>query len=310
MFDIIGVGDADIDIMLKVDHIPGHDEKVLGQMLGKFPGGMVANYLSAAAAFGAKCGAVVSVGEDDFGRLTLGDLEKRGVDISHSIVRPGEDTYFTVTNLDASGEKSMSICQTAAISPYPEEVDFDYLAEAKYVHMIGTYPHLVLPVGREAKKRGVRVSLDFEPESDRMTPEQKAETLSLAYIVFPNEEGLACYVGHRDLERGAREMLAQGPEIVVVTRGAAGCEVFTKEAHFAVPAFRVPVRDTTGAGDTFNAVFVSCLAREYPLERCAWLATAAAAIQIQQVGSRTGLADEAAAKRLLRAHGIRFSVQD
>ena len=63
MFDIIGVGDADIDIMLKVDHIPGHDEKVLGQMLGKFPGGMVANYLSAAAAFGAKCGAVVSVGE-------------------------------------------------------------------------------------------------------------------------------------------------------------------------------------------------------------------------------------------------------
>lgn len=48
MFDIIGVGDADIDIMLKVDHIPGHDEKVLGQMLGKFPGGMVANYLSAA----------------------------------------------------------------------------------------------------------------------------------------------------------------------------------------------------------------------------------------------------------------------
>lgn len=68
-----------------------------------------------------------------------------------------------MTNLDASGEKSMSICQTAAISPYPEEVDFDYLAEAKYVHMIGTYPHLVLPVGREAKKRGVRVSLDFEP---------------------------------------------------------------------------------------------------------------------------------------------------
>ena len=41
------------------------------------------------------------------------------MDISHSIVRPGEDTYFTVTNLDASGEKSMSICQTAAISPYP-----------------------------------------------------------------------------------------------------------------------------------------------------------------------------------------------
>ena len=145
-------------------------------------------------------------------------------------------------------------------------MDFDYLAVAKYVHMIGTYPHLVLPVGREAKKRGVRVSLDFEPESDRMTPEQKAETLSLAYIVFPNEEGLACYVGHRDLERGAREMLAQGPEIVVVTRGAAGCEVFTKEAHFAVPAFQVPVRDTTGAGDTFNAVFVSCLAREYRSE--------------------------------------------
>ena len=70
---------------------------------------------------------------------------------------------------------------------------------------------MLLPVGREAKKRGVRVSLDFEPESDRMTPEQKAETLSLAYIVFPNEEGLACYVGTGTLSAGQGRCSPRAP---------------------------------------------------------------------------------------------------
>lgn len=304
MFDIIGVGDADIDIMLAVDHIPRHDEKVCGKILGKYPGGMVSNYLSAAASFGAKCGAIVSVGDDDFGKVTLEDLKNRGIDISKSVIRKGEDTYFTVTNLDKSGEKAMSICQTSAIIPYASEVDFSYLAKSSYVHMIGSYPQLVLPVAREAKRLGVRVSLDFEPETEKMTQQEKDETLELAYIVFPNAAGLACYVGYDDIRRGAHEMLAKGPQIVVVTKGSEGCEVFAKEEEFALPAFCVEVKDTTGAGDTFNAVFVACLAKGYSLKKCAWLATAAAALQIQEIGARTRLPDESAAQNFLSENGI------
>ena len=259
--------------------------------------------LSAAATFGAKCGAIVSCGDDDFGKLSLKDLTNRGIDISKSIIKPGEETFFTLAALDDSGEKAMVLCITDVTMPKLEDIDMDYACSGKFLHMIGTYPHLVIPIGQEAKKRGVKVSLDFEPESQNMTQQEKDDTLALSYIVFPNEDGLTCYVGHDDVEKGAREMLAKGPEIVVVTKGAKGCEVFTNEEHFSVPAFKVDVVDTTGAGDTFNAVFVACLSKGYRLQKCAWLATAAAAMQIQKPGSRDGLATEEEAIAFLGAAG-------
>jgi len=306
MFDIIGVGDADIDFMIRVDRIPAQDEKAIGYLIGKYPGGMVSNFLSAAAAFGAKCGAVVCTGNDDFGRTSLADLEMRGVDISKSVIRDGYSTYFTFTNLDESGEKSMTLCLGEGDTTVPsvEEVDMDYIAKGKFLHMIGTYPQMVIPIGKEAKRRGVKVSLDIEPESQNMTQEEKDETLALSYIVFPNEAGLACYVGYPGIERGAREMLSKGPEIVVVTKGEHGCEVFTDQTHFAVPAIKVPVKDSTGAGDTFNATFLACHSKGYPLENCAKLATAAAAMQIQHYGAREGIVGEDVAAGLLAERGI------
>ena len=81
MLDIIGVGDTNVDVMIRVPHIASHDEKVRGQLLGNFPGGIIGNFCCAAAAFGAKAGAVCKVGMDGYGELAKSDLQRRGVDI-------------------------------------------------------------------------------------------------------------------------------------------------------------------------------------------------------------------------------------
>ena len=91
MLDIIGVGDTNVDVMIRVPHIASHDEKVRGQLLGNFPGGIIGNFCCAAAAFGAKAGAVCKVGMDDYGELAKSDLQRRGVDISHMVVDPACD---------------------------------------------------------------------------------------------------------------------------------------------------------------------------------------------------------------------------
>lgn len=88
MLDIIGVGDTNVDVMIRVPRIASHDEKVRGQLLGNFPGGIIGNFCCAAAAFGAKAGAVCKVGMDDYGELAKSDLQRRGVDISHMVVDP------------------------------------------------------------------------------------------------------------------------------------------------------------------------------------------------------------------------------
>ena len=76
MLDIIGVGDTNVDVMIRVPHIASHDEKVRGQLLGNFPGGIIGNFCCAAAAFGAKAGAVCKVGMDDYGELAKSDLRR------------------------------------------------------------------------------------------------------------------------------------------------------------------------------------------------------------------------------------------
>lgn len=307
MPSIVGIGDTDIDILLKVDRLPKHDEKVEAALLGMFPGGMIGNFLSAAACFGADCGAIVAYGDDAFGLRSIDDLRQRGIDLSAAICNPDAPTFFTVTHLDASGEKAMSLCLTENIMPRLCDIDLSYVRSARYVHMVGTYPHLNIPIGKEAKLHGVKLSLDIEPLSERIGEVEKEETLKNAYIVFPNEDGLKSFVGHDDLALGAQQMLEKGPEIVVVTRGSKGCSVFTREEVFSVPAFRVPVVDSTGAGDTFNGVFLACLDKGYCLRDCAWLATAAAALQIQSLGSRDGLHSEGAVRAFLQKNGVSLS---
>lgn len=301
-FDIIGIGDADMDIMVKADHIPAHDEKVKGHIIGKFPGGIISNFLCAASKFGSRCGAVVCVGQDDFGRIALDELRMRGIDTEKCVIHPDDDTYFTVTCLDDTGEKSMLLCLNNSTQPRPEEVDLEYLSQASFVHMIGTYRDLVLSVARHGGELGFRLSLDFEAQAFEISQEDKEEICSLAYIAFPNEAGLRYMTGCTSVEEGARKMLAWGTEIVVVTLGARGVEVFTSSEHIRVPAFQVEVKDTTGAGDTFNASFLSCLSKGYSLLECAWLATASAACQIQKVGARDGMVTEEECRTWLAAH--------
>lgn len=304
-FDIIGVGDADMDIQLEVDHFPQHDEKVKARIIGRYPGGIVANFLSAAALFGSRCAAVVRVGKDYYGECALSDLESRGIDISHAVVYPEDETYFCITCLDTTGEKSMLVCLNNPTQPDPERVDRRFLSSARFVHMIGTYPEIYLPIARDAKKYGYKISIDIERQNKEMTKEDIKETCSLATIAFPNKGGIDYFTGcGSDYRSGAKTMLSWGTEIVVVTLGSEGVYVKTKNEEFSLPAFHVPVVDTTGAGDTFNACFLSCYIKGYSLKNCAYLATAASAKQIQQIGSRTGMITEEEAINFLNENGI------
>ena len=123
MLDIIGVGDTNVDVMIRVPHIASHDEKVRGQLLGNFPGGIIGNFCCAAAAFGAKAGVVCKVGMDGYGELAKSDLQRRGVDISHMVVDPACETYFCMVLLDDTGEKALTIVETSGFLPKPEEDD-------------------------------------------------------------------------------------------------------------------------------------------------------------------------------------------
>ena len=287
-WDVLGVGDADVDLFVKVAHFPGHDEKVVGELLGEHPGGMVANFCCATSRFGARTALASVVGDDRYGRMAIAGLEEFGVAIDEVCIRPGGRTYFSVVLLDDSGEKALTVVKTDCIHPGRDDINVESFCRARLVHLMASDPELATWIAREARKSGALVSLDLEPPMVGAGLSAMADLLSSVDLAFPNEAGIRRLSGGSVVE-GARVLLQLGVSVVVVTRGVKGCLVATPGEVLEIPAFRVPVADTTGAGDCFNGAFVSGYLKGWDLLRCGRFAAAAAALSVTRVGSRSAL---------------------
>lgn len=306
-YDILGIGDADMDFMVGVNDFPMPGQKSLGTIIGKYPGGMTANYLSAAQKFGSRCAGILCVGGDDFGHETIQDLIDRGIDVSKSIFRKDTNTYFTTTCIAPNGEKSMILCLGTAIVPNSSEVDEDIIKESSFVSLVGNYADLCIPIAKCARRHGTLIAYDLERMTENVNKNTIHKLFSLADVVTPNREGLLTYTECKSIEEGAQTLLNYGVSVVVVTKGGEGAELFAEGIHYSVPALADKVIDTTGAGDTFNGCFLSSLCAGYTLYDCLLLASAAAAVQVSAFGCRTKLITLDEARDYLIAHNMIIS---
>jgi len=301
-YEVVGVGDADVDIYLDVPHLPGRDEKVAATDAAWYPGGMVANFLVSLRRLGTPCCFHGPIGADAFGRVVQENFARQDVATDGLIVKPEGSTYYCVVLLDASGEKALVIAPTDCISPAPDDIDPAIIAPARHLHLAGSRLDAALRAVRIAKQHNLSVSLDLEP-ADLGDAAQRAELLTLTDLLFVNHRALAEIIGS-DLSPLAAlpSLLARGPRTVCVTAGAAGAWVGTHDGMWHIPAFSVPVVDSTGAGDTFAAAFVYGYRAGWPPPTSARFAAAAAALAIGQRGGHHGAPTRDAVDSFLAAH--------
>ena len=108
-------------------------------------------------------------------------------------------------------------------------------------------------------------------------------------LLFVNEDESRILSGSDDPRVAAKFFQSHGVKNVVVKLGGDGCCVFTQSGDVKVPAFRVPVVDTTGAGDCFAGTFLAALYYGHSTAGAARLANAAGALNIQRLGATGGL---------------------
>ncbi len=288
---IIAIGDADMDIFLRVERLPRRDEKVVALAYHHCPGGMAANFASAVATLGSPSAYMGIIGDDAFGQATVADMERRGVDTRSVRVKTGEETFFCVVLLDQTGEKALILAPTSTMSPSPDELDLDAIAGAWLIHLTAHDLATALAAAQHASSHQVLVTVDLElsglaPEDPRFS-----QLFELVDILFVNEHTLMALIDQPvSLEDRARLVQRRGPSTVVVTRGARGALIaHDDEPIVHVPGFSVPVVDTTGAGDCFAAAFVHSRYRGETLADALQFAVVAAALSVTKIGSRTAL---------------------
>ena len=304
-YDVFVVGELNVDIILTGDVTPvfGQVEKIVDD-LTVCAGSSSAIFSAAAAKMGLRVLFASRVGDDLFGQMMLRELARAGVDASAVTVDPALKTGAGVM-LSRGQDRAMLTFLGSIAQVSRRDVPPDWATRARHLHVASPFLLTALrpempALMRQAHAAGMTVSLDtnWDPSGRWQVDDLLAHT----DILFPNENELKAITGEDDLERALRAMAARVP-LVVVKRGERGALAARGAERVAVPAFSVPVADTTGAGDTFDAGFLAGWLRGEPLPRCLLLGSACAALAVQQVGGFNGQPTWEEALAFLRQHG-------
>lgn len=288
-WDIVGIGDIDVDMFLGVTKLAGRDEKVPGLLLGEHPGGMIANVVCAASVLGASTAMIGRVGTDAYAEVALRDLRDFKVDDSMVTIVDGGRTFYCVIMLDESGEKALTAVLTDCHWPQRHDIDPEWFWATRMVHLAGDDLELAIWAAEEAHTRGALVSLDLEASTAVHGVSALRPLLASTDVLFINHSG--CRLFDDDPVRAAELAHRTGPGVVVITQGARGVLASTGAEVLRVDALPAPVVDTTGAGDCFIGAFLTQLLVGHGIGEASRYAAAAASVSIGSVGSRTSLPD-------------------
>jgi sugar/nucleoside kinase (ribokinase family) len=235
-----------------------------------------------------------AIGDDDLGDLLVQLLRSHGVDATRLARKPGLATSVSILLIGADGERHTVLRLPGANSELSlDDVDFDVIAEADLLHVggvdvLGDFAgEPLVEVLGFARSRGVTTSVDVLGPCSGRTLERLAPAFRHTQYFMPNAEQLAGITGRGDPLEAAAVLRGLGVGCVVATLGAEGSLV----GETFLPAFDVPVVDTTGCGDAYAAGFVVGMLNGWSEVSAGWLGTAAAALVAQGLGSDAGIRD-------------------
>ncbi|MCK4317058.1 MAG: carbohydrate kinase family protein, partial [Anaerolineae bacterium] len=262
----------------------------IGRHVGWLPGGTVPNFACAASCLGLRTCFLGTVGDDAPGRLVVEDFHRFGVNTDHLTTLPGTPTYYTVILLPPGGERAIVVVPT-----YPDDTPLTYkeqtcVASARAVYIMTGNVERFEALAAAARAGGALVMVDVEPTL-ALDMTRLKRILSATDVASFNRAGLESATGRpaTDLVKTARQMLDLNPQVVVVTLGREGCLAVTADDEVRCPGFETEVVDTTGAGDCFNAAFLTGYLSGWSLERMANFGNAAAALSVTKLGPRAGI---------------------
>jgi len=292
---VVILGSANADLVVEVERRPQGGETLLGSDLHVFAGGKGANQAAAAARAGAPTRFLGCVGDDGNGAFLRARLGEAGVLLDG--LRSGErPTGTAMILLTPDGENSIVVspgANSAVDIPMAESMASVWSTAAVLVLGLEIPASTVAHVAPEAAAAGVRVLLNAAPAA---TLDDR--TIAVCDPLVVNEHEARIVLGANagpddsfaDL---AERLLARGARSVVITLGASGALIADAAGTEVVPAYRVDVVDTTGAGDAFVGALACELARGVELRPAVRFATAMSAVAVQGKGAQSSYRDRA-----------------
>lgn len=286
---IFVVGSSNTDMIARVPRIPQPGETILGGEFITASGGKGANQAVAAARAGGEVTFIARVGKDSFGDQARAGFHQEGINVKYLRIDPRKPSGVALIFVSASGENSIAVAPGANAALAPADV---MRARKELARSDVLLAQLETPLAtvEAALRLAVRhcVPAILNPAPAQALPDDLLRCVS---VLTPNESEAESLTGIKVTDeasgvRAAARLRDRGVPTVIITLGAKGALVASKEGHVMVPGFKVKPVDTTAAGDVFNGAFAVALAEGCELCAAVQFANAAAAISVTRMGAQ------------------------
>lgn len=292
MGKIVVIGSANTDLVINTSRIPEPGETVLGGKFMMAAGGKGANQAVAAQRLGADVTFVACVGDDLFGRNSLENYRKEGMNTAFVSVKEGVPSGVASIFVDAKAENVIVVAPGANSELLKAEIDAATaeIASADFVLMqLETPMETVEFAATKAAEAGTRIVLNPAPAallSDAL--------LSKLWLITPNRTEAQLLTGlpvtnEQEAATAAEALAAKGVKNVVITLGSNGAYVLSQDFRGIVPATPVKAVDTTAAGDTFNGALCVALSEGRGIKDACTFAAKASAISVTRMGAQPSI---------------------
>jgi len=234
---------------------------------------------------------VSQVGRDYFGDFCIRALKQSGVSTRHVRRRADEKTGVTIA-LSGMRDRALITYAGAVATLKADSIDETLMARHDHLHLTSYYLQTGLRPSfghllRQAKALGLTTS--FDPNSDPSDRWDSKIDAVLTYVdvLFVNERE-AMKLTRSSTLNAAFKTLAAKVNCAVIKRGARGATAMQSEKRFNDSGFKIRAVDTTGAGDSFDAGFLSAYLRKAPLDECLRIGNACGALSAMSVGGTAG----------------------
>ena len=288
IFDVVVVGSANLDLVVRLDKLPSPGQTLLADGYEEHAGGKGLNQAVACARMGARTAFIGCVGDDEAGRMLTGVLRAEGVDVMGlRVVDTATGRAFI--SVDSSAENTIVVVPGANGS-VGHDAEIVVPPCRLLLAQLEIPMETVASMLRQARVNGAITVLNPAPAMP-LSPSMIAD----CDIISPNET-------ESRVLGGADTLLGHGAGAVVLTLGADGAQIVTGTSTVHVDPFRVTPVDTVGAGDAFIGAMSAEMARGTPLHDACRVAAIAGALAttvhgaVPSLPTRTAV-EQAAARR-------------
>jgi len=303
---ILAIGDLNVDIIVSgMKEFPRMGREIRCEDVRTVLGGSASIFACRLGQLGAQVDILGVVGDDQYGRIVLETLRANGVGVDHVIIRGDIRTGVTIS-LTYPEDKALITFMGSIGALRPSDIRSEVLREYDHVHISSIYfqPKILdyIPeIFREAEMMGLTTSLDTQDDPSGRY-EHIWEILEHTDIFLPNERE-AMEIAEASSLIEAIEKIGSKVEVLAVKLGSKGAVGMEGDRIVRVEPIRISPKDTTGAGDSFDAGFIYYyLCRKMSLEDSLRFANAMGALSCLYIGGAGGKITEEAVLRFMRGH--------